>query len=228
MLADEGLSQDLNIYLQELGKNITAEKVVQFLNSNEVRQKHGITKTITIHTVRCYLQAMGYRFSYAKKGQYCDGHKREDIVWYWQHVYCPTWEEFSTQMQHWSKDGTAEQAPPITGCHIIIWFHDETIFYAHDHRWKFWSHKDKSAEPYWKGDEVSLMVADYISADFGWLVGLDGKSARKVMRPGKSQDGYFTHKEIDLQAHKAMDIIMEAYPEFEHVFVYNNATTHRK
>jgi hypothetical protein len=57
----------------------------------------------------------------------------------------------------------------------VIWYHDENIFYAHDRRRKTWYHKDTDAIPYKKGDNVSYMVADYFSANFGWLHTADGK-----------------------------------------------------
>lgn len=110
-----------------------------------------------------------------------------------------------------------------------MWFHDETIFYAHDHLRKTWYYKDTSPKPYKKGEGVSLMIANFISADFGWLISLDGgKSAQKIFKPGKNRDGYFTSDDIEAQAQEAMDIASEAYPDYDHVFIYDNATTHQK
>ncbi|THU75606.1 hypothetical protein K435DRAFT_585665, partial [Dendrothele bispora CBS 962.96] len=57
---------------------------------------------------------------------------------------------------------------------VILWFHDESIFYAHDRRRNNWYHKDGPCKPYKKGDGHSLMVADFVSADFGWLRSPDG------------------------------------------------------
>lgn len=230
MLDDEGLAQDLGLYLQELGNKITPEKVVEFLARDDIKEKHGIACTwkITICTAQRYLNLMGYRFTYAKKGQYADGHERRDVVWYRQNVYVPAWEDISARMQHWTKDNIPEPLS-FNGRRVITWFHDESIFYAHDRQKKSWCHKDASATPYQKGDGPSLMIADYVSADFGWLTSLDGKhSARKIMRPGKNRDGYMTHKDIEIQAQLAMDIVSEAYPNFDHIFIYNNASTHLK
>jgi len=50
MLVGEDLCNNLNLYLQELRKDITAEKVAEYLFHPEVKVKHGISKTITIHT----------------------------------------------------------------------------------------------------------------------------------------------------------------------------------
>jgi len=45
------------------------------------------------------------------------------------------------------------------GRRVIAWFHDESVFYAHDRRKKGWYHKDAGAKPYAKGEGASLMIA---------------------------------------------------------------------
>ncbi len=75
------------------------------------------------------------------------------------------------------KDGKPIDSVHLDGKWIILWFHDETIFYAHDRRQKTWYYKDGSAKPYQKGEGHSLMIADYVSADFGFLVLPDGKQS---------------------------------------------------
>ena len=70
-------------------------------------------------------------------------------------------------------------------------YHDESIFYAHDRERKSWYHKDAS-KLHKKGDGHSLMVADFVSVDFGWSpTSLDGKwTAHRFMKPGKDRDVY--------------------------------------
>ncbi|KAF9515963.1 hypothetical protein BS47DRAFT_1263365, partial [Hydnum rufescens UP504] len=51
--------------------------------------------------------------------------------------------------------------------------HDESIFYAHDRRKLRWVHDNETPKPYAKGDGVSVMVADFVSADYGWLLSLN-------------------------------------------------------
>jgi hypothetical protein len=48
------------------------------------------------------------------------------------------------------------------------------------------------------------------------------------MKPGKNRDRYFTSEDIMEQANAAMDILTEHYPEYKHIFVYNNAPSHLK
>jgi hypothetical protein len=46
LLVDEDLLMDINLYLQELEKEISAQKVVEFLACPDIKEKHGITKNI--------------------------------------------------------------------------------------------------------------------------------------------------------------------------------------
>jgi hypothetical protein len=73
------------------------------------------------------------------------------------------------------------------------------------------------------------MVADLVSADYGWLQFPDGKEEAWVLfKAGKNRKGYFTSDNILKQANKAMDILQKHYPNEDHVLVFDNTTTHRK
>ncbi|KAJ7658886.1 hypothetical protein B0H17DRAFT_1213092 [Mycena rosella] len=230
LLADEDIATDINLYLQESGNDITAEKVSKYLARPEVMEKHGITKTISIRTARRYLNALGYRYHQPKKGQYSDGHERPDVVYERDKVYIPAIRSLERRMHRWSKDNEPEYGPRMPGRRVILWNHDESVFYAHERKRKNWYHKDAAAKLHQKGDGHSLMVADFVSADFGWSpTSLDGKrTARRFLKPGKGREGYFTTENILEQAEEFMDILDEVYPEFEHHFIYDNATIHRK
>ncbi len=113
--------------------------------------------------------------------------------------------------------------------HVVIWFHDESTFYAHDRQKIRWIHKNEKIKPYAKGEGVSLMVANFVSANYGWLQSPDGKeSAQVLFKAGKERNGYFDNANIRDQTAKAMDILERHYSEEEHVFVFDNATTHTK
>ena len=51
---------------------------------------------------------------------------------------------------------------------------------------------------------------------------------QQLFKPGKNQDGYFSNEDIIEQVNEAIDILQEYYPDFKHVLIYNNATTHLK
>ncbi|KIL55567.1 hypothetical protein M378DRAFT_188659 [Amanita muscaria Koide BX008] len=228
MLADEDIASDIKLYLQELGKDISAKKLVEFLERPDVKDRHSITKSISERTACRYLRTLDYRFTMPKKGQYADGHKRADVVWYRERRFLPAWKEIQDRMYSWTKENLLEVANSnLQSRRVIVWFHDESIFYAHDRRKKGCHYAP--AKPYAKGEGASLMVADFVSADFGWLRSPDGtKDARRVMRPGKNRDGYFTSEDIEKQAQEAMDVLAEFYPNYDHYFIYDNAPSHLK
>ena len=49
-----------------------------------------------------------------------------------------------------------------------------------------------------------------------------------LFKVGKARDGYFTNEDILQQAGTAMDILTQHFPSDDHVFVFDNATTHLK
>ena len=73
------------------------------------------------------------------------------------------------------------------------------------------------------------MVVDFVSADYGYLRSRDGKrSVHQLFKASQNRDGYFTNTENFEQVKEAMDIVKESYPDNNHLFIYNNATTHLK
>ncbi|KAF9504090.1 hypothetical protein BS47DRAFT_1374421 [Hydnum rufescens UP504] len=138
-----------------------------------------------------------------------------------------------TSLRKWNNDGEEEVSASVsTGnlpLHTTIWYHDKSIFYAHD-RWRLhWVHNSETPKPYAKGEGASLMVADFVSADYGWLHSPDGKSSAHVLlKPGENHDGYFTNDEVLDQVTAAMDILEKHYLNEDHVFIFNNTKTHSK
>lgn len=114
-------------------------------------------------------------------------------------------------------------------CHTVVWFHDESTFYANDRRKTRWCHKEETAVPYTKGEGASQMVADFVSADYGWLRSPDGlEEARRLFKAGKNREGYFTNENILEQVEKAMNILEKSFPHDNHKFAFDNASTHLK
>src|SRR5882724_10101622 len=73
------------------------------------------------------------------------------------------------------------------------------------------------------------MVADLGLANYGWLYSPDGSHHAQVLfKAGKAQEGYLMNEDILQQATHVMDILQEHYPSENHVFVFDNATTHLK
>jgi hypothetical protein len=230
IIEDEDLRQDLLTHLQEIGKYVRALDVVSYMNQEEVKQTYGLKRGISLATAKRWMHRLGYRWGKTPTGQYVDGHEREDVVAYRQQVYIPAWQEWQARMRTWEGENmTTEQRSSVTGRRVVVWHHDESIFYANDRRKVRWVHDSEKAMPVTKGEGASLMVADFVSADYGWLCSPDGsQQARILFKPGKNRDGYFDCEEIIDQTTTAMDILKKYFPDDDHVFVFDNATTHTK
>jgi len=97
----------------------------------------------------------------------------------------------------WEEANLTIERTSVSERRVVVWHHDESIFYANDRRKARWVHKSENAVPYTKGKGASLMVADFVSADYGWLCSPDGKErARVLFKPGKNRDGYFDCEDI--------------------------------
>ena len=230
IIEDEDLRQDLLMHLQEIGKYVQAQDVADYMAREDVKKTYGLKRGISLATAKRWMRVLGYRWNKTPTGQYVDGHERKDIVTYRQTIYVPAWKAMQERMCSWEGgDLDIEIRSPVTGKRIIPWHHDESIFYAHDRRKVRWVHQSETPVPATKGEGASLMVADFVSADYGWLRSPDEtQSARVLFKPGKNRDGYFDCEDIIKQVNTAMDILEKHFPDKEHVFIFDNATTHTK
>ena len=112
------------------------------------------------------MKFLDYYFTVPKKGQYADGHKCAHVVQYHVKKFLPVWQEIQDRMYSWTKDNILEEIS-LQEKHVVVWFHDKLIFYVHNRQKKGWYYKDTPAKPYTKGEGALLMVADYVSANFG-------------------------------------------------------------
>jgi hypothetical protein len=227
---DKELAQDINLHLQGIGKWVRAMDLVDYLDTPEMRRRTGHTERIHITTAQRWMKRLGYRWKTTPKGQYVDGHKWEDIVAYRQHVFLPVWRRAQARTRDFSREHKEDQPSPLPSQrHTVMWFHDESTFYANDRRKTWWVFKEETALPQPKGEGASQMVADMVSADYGWLRSRDGKHEAQVFfKAGKNREGYFTNDDILEQTNKAMDILKKDYPDEDHVLVFDNAMTHTK
>lgn len=231
-LDDEDLQQEIFTHLQSIGKYVCAMDLVRFTEKKAVQRQYGLKKAISLRTAQYWMNRLGYRWTLEPSGQYVDGHEREDVVEFRQNKFLPKWKEIEPKLRAWALDGKDEHddgSPQPKPQRTVAWFHDESTFYAHDRRRQRWVHKTESAVPRPKGEGVSVMVADFVSADYGWLKSPDGtEAARVVFKAGKARDGYFTNDDITKQLDAAFNIIEKYYLHDNHVFIFDNATTHVK
>ena len=100
MLENEDLAQEIRLHLQELGNDMTADKLVRFLSTPDIKDRYGITRTITRRTAEKYIKSLGYRWQEAVKGQYVDGHERVDVVRHRDKVYIPSLRKVCVTCSH--------------------------------------------------------------------------------------------------------------------------------
>ena len=82
LLVDENIVNEVNIYLMSLGKEISAKKLMDFFHQADIKEKYGIDGNISHKTACRYLHTLGYCYQSTPKGQYVDGHERDDVVMY--------------------------------------------------------------------------------------------------------------------------------------------------
>ena len=68
-----------------------AMDLVNFMDTPEMRAKSGLKRRIDILTAQRWMKKLDYRWTYDPKGQYVDGHEREDVVAYCQNIFLPRW-----------------------------------------------------------------------------------------------------------------------------------------
>ena len=97
------------------------------------------------------------------------------MFFYRQTVFLPAWAELDKWTRLWTSDNQEIIHEALTnGRTVVVWFHDESTFYANDQQVVRWVHKGKNPVLRTKGEGASLMVADFVSADYGWLTLPDG------------------------------------------------------
>ncbi|KZV81302.1 hypothetical protein EXIGLDRAFT_686149 [Exidia glandulosa HHB12029] len=204
----------------------------------DVKERHG-TKDISLPTGCRWMPELRMQWRKHNKGMYKDGHERADVQLHLHAKYLPKWYAYEPRMRHWDFETGEESVPygpwprdyeaPPRPRPVVAWFHDESTFAQHDRRQSQWVHEDASPLPLPKGEGASTMVADFVSADYGWLRGKsEGDATRLLLKVGKNRDGYFQNENVLEHVHKAMDILKRDYPEEDHLFIFDNAPTHTK
>ncbi|KAH9928240.1 hypothetical protein B0H21DRAFT_781210 [Amylocystis lapponica] len=203
-IEDEDVASEIQLHLQGLGKYIKAMDIVHYLDRPDTK---------------------------APRGQYIDSHKRDDVVQYQQEIFLPFFKVLTPLLHVWNNKDmeVPEPEPPPQKQRTVIWFHNESTFYANDCRKSRWVHTSETAVPEAKGEGTSLMVADFVSADYGWLHTPNGsKDAHMIFKAGVGRDGYFVNDNIVQQAKVMMDVVTTSFPDVDHSAAYDNATSHSK
>src|SRR6266851_187248 len=82
------------------------------------------------------------------------------------------WAEFEQCFHIWNNgdvDATRPPHPPCNPLPLILVTHDELTFYQNDERKTCWGHQHSRPAPQPKGEGQSLMVSDFLTAEWGCL-----------------------------------------------------------
>ncbi|KAF8596675.1 hypothetical protein BDV93DRAFT_454442 [Ceratobasidium sp. AG-I] len=232
-LDDEDFQEGLFLYLQRCGRDVKADDVVQYTARPDVLAQLERSKPISLSTAQHWMSILGFRFGHPVKGLYRDGHEREDVIAYRQQVYLPALAKFQERSRVYGYDGleivSVKSTPTVPLRPLIIWTHDESTYIQNDQAQLIWNSPTPVNYPEPKGNGQTVMVSDFVSAERGFLTSPDGKTvARVLFEAGKNREGYFTNANILAQTSAAMDILTKYYPDEDHVFIFDNATTHTK
>src|SRR5258708_40147864 len=80
ILTNKDLRTEIMEYLQSKGKFVLAQDVVDCVSQPEMLQHLHHQKPITVQTAWHWMKTMGFRWRKEPKGQYANGHEREDVV----------------------------------------------------------------------------------------------------------------------------------------------------
>lgn len=178
VLEDEEVLQEVQRELSERAKVgfVKAEDICDIVASEKFQTlfiRLGIRKPgISLSTAKRWLAKMNWRYSKTKTGMYIDGHEREDVVAY-RNAFVERWAGYEMCFHIWDDNGNSlpphrSDALPFA-LPLILVTHDESTFFQNDERKTSWSHQDSQPAPKPKGEGQSLMVSDFLTAEWGRL-----------------------------------------------------------
>lgn len=181
--------EELLAHIAKIGTHVSSQAIIDFLKKPEVVERYHVVNPAVLNTARKWMSKLNFAWCEPPKGTYLNGHKRPDVVHYRQNIFLPALAQLEPKIQAWDKDNLTHLVVPSSSPSptrpSVLWFHDQCIFYQNDRRKCCWVHVSEKPVPLLKGEGVSLMVSDFISADYGWLRSPDGTdSARVLFRPG--------------------------------------------
>jgi hypothetical protein len=183
VLDDEDIAQTLQSLLlsHTKGRYITASDVVEIISGPVMQEKFlhsGISRpSISERTARRWLQRLNWRYGAMRNGMYLDGHERDDVVVY-RVGFVGRWKEYEKRFHTWDSNGVEhrpQNAFPVKGgrFRLILVTHDESVFYQNDSRKTHWIAGSSKPTPLPKGDGQSIMVSDFLTAEWGRLCDYD-------------------------------------------------------
>ncbi|KAF8967562.1 hypothetical protein BDZ97DRAFT_1903395 [Flammula alnicola] len=237
ILEDEDIAQGIQLHLLEVGKKgyICAQDIVDYIVTPEVQEQLARKTKTTIHVhIACrWLKKLNWRYARKKNGMYVDGHEQEDVVQYCNE-FIAQWKEYKKRFLKYDKDGNSINqlvgfpVAQVGRFHLILITHDESTFYANDHRKTKWIHASETAVAEAKGEGQSLMASEFCVPEWGPLRNRE-ETARIIFKAGKTRDGWFPSEDLLAQVDMAINVFEGWTNGFATgLFLFNNAPSHQK
>jgi hypothetical protein len=126
-------------------------------------------------TACCWLGKLGWRHSRHQNGMYSDGHEQEDMVEY-RRGFVEQFGQHEHRFHTWGDEGkelplpSGFLVPGAISCFCLVLItHDESTFYQNNQHQTYWGCPGKNVKPRPKGEGLTLMVSDFLTADWGPL-----------------------------------------------------------
>jgi len=235
LIDDEDIIEQSLSYIRKNKGKITPNKYKNFIEQ-ELFPQLKIEKTISNKTSRIWLRKLGLVPQLRKKGIYFDGHEREDVTNY-REIFLKKMAEYEKLMPIFEGENMEQHNPEILNdekLHILV-THDECLFYSNDDRPVIWAPLGELPLKK-KGQGKSIMVSEFLLETIGRLKLNDEQSllfpnipteARKYLKPGKNEDGWWTAEHLlDQVLNYAIPIFEIIHPNSIAIFAFDNSTNH--
>lgn len=171
IIEDEDFKMALQDHLWRIGRYAGPKDIISFFSTPEAEPfTHLLKNPLCIRTAQRWMPILGYKWKTKHRGQFADGHEREDVVDYRMNKFIPEFMKYLRRMRTWDQDGN--EIPPEFAKgekECTAHYHNKTVYRANDRRWTRWVHEGEMARLYKKGGGQSLMLADLVSAKYGFL-----------------------------------------------------------
>lgn len=215
LIADEDIQRQCLDFLEIQKKTaITTSGFQQF-----IFQKFKMK--ISLPTVRRWFKILNYKFQPVRKGIYHDGHERPDVIRD-RSAFLREMEQLEPLLPKIADDSNAEMIWNVQenqSKHVLV-VHDESVFYANDGRRMIWKEAFESILRK-KSLGSSIMVSEFLCECHGPM-----KNVRKIIKPGKNRDGYWTGADVVQQARDAVKEFERLHPGCVAVFSFDQSQNH--
>jgi hypothetical protein len=100
LVDNENLRQELNMYLQSIGKYVTAIHLVQYMVHDDMKTHWKLKWDGISHAMAVWwMGKFSYRWTFQPSGQFVNSHEREDIVNYQQNIFLPAMAEYNAKIR---------------------------------------------------------------------------------------------------------------------------------